>query len=338
MCPRRGDLSGTTVESGPRVSPGLRRGMEKTVRGSSTADPGLDAVRGSARRVQSWCGVRLRVLVHASRQDVPRSTGSSRAPEGARGACLQPALVVGSRDHQSVPAARSPDLGSVGAQPRAHAGEHRAGAAPGIGAGRRLPRAPGRGGRRTARLRRELPHLVPEAIRPAVASARRVFLAGVRPDRVPADLLGRARHPRGRPPQVRQRAGRAAGRRGLAVPEGLFPPVSDVGRLAAGAPPLQRFLGDAAASVLRGRRDAGAGPRRAGRPHAAAASLARSGRPRHAGAARRQHPREPSRSAGHHRRAVRRRQRDADSPGDRARRGRHPRAASRSASDPASST
>ena len=205
----------------------------------------------------------------------------------------------------------------MGPQPRDNAGEHRARAAPRIGTGRRLPLASGFGGSRAARLRRELSHLVREAIRAVAASARRVFLTGVRPDRVVADLFGWARHPGGRPPQVCQRAGRAADRRGIAVPEGLFPPVSDLGRLAAGTPPLQRFLGHAAASGLRRRRDARPDLRRAGGPHAAAASLARSGRPGHTAAARRQHPRESPRSAGRHRRAVRRRQGDADSPGDR---------------------
>ena len=154
-------------------------------------------------------------------------------------------------DHETINLFRRLDraaLGRVGAQPRAHAGEHRAGPPQGAGAGRRLPRATGLGGRRAARLRGEPSHLAPEAIRPAVASARGVFLAGVRPDRVVAHLFGRPRHPRRRPPQVRQRVGRAAGRCGIAVPEGLFPPVPDIGRLAAGMPPVQRFLGNAPAS------------------------------------------------------------------------------------------
>ena len=62
-----------------------------------------------------------------------------------------------------------------------------------------------------------------------------LLLRGVRHRRGGPALFGRPRHPGGRPPQVGQRPGHPPGGGGAALPPGVFPPVPERRRLAAGA-------------------------------------------------------------------------------------------------------
>ena len=85
-----------------------------------------------------------------------------------------------------------------------------------------------------------------------------LLLRGVRPQRVPADLLRRPGRARRRPPQERHRARPAPGGRGPALPAGLLPPAPQRRRLAARAVPPQRLPQHAHRAVpQRGRLAAG---------------------------------------------------------------------------------
>ena len=71
--------------------------------------------------------------------------------------------------------------------------------------------------------------------------AHRLLLDGVRPPRVPADLLGRPRRARRRSPEDRERSRPAARRRRPRVRRGLLPPGAQRRRLAGRALPDQRL-------------------------------------------------------------------------------------------------
>ena len=122
------------------------------------------------------------------------------------------------------------------------------------------------------------------------SEGRRVLLHGVRPDRGPAAILRRPRHPGRRPPQGGQRPRRADRRRRPALPGRLLRPGAVHGRLAAGALPVDRPARAAAgAGPGRGRHRAAGLPRPARRPHAARPGVEGAGRPGAAAAARLRH-------------------------------------------------
>ena len=198
-------------------------------------------------------------------------------------------------------------------------------------AGRGLPRPPRPRGRDLRRLpgaapapgtgkqhRRRRPH-------PRSPTSR-----GVRPHRVPADLLRRPGHPGRRPPEVGQRPRPAAGRRRPALPAGLLPPVPERRRLAAGDATRTTTSTTCRCRSCRDARRA-----RRVRVERATSRAARSSLPDLARAGRAASrstcstptsPENPPRRPRHHRPALRRRPRDAHPPGDPAGHRRHARA------------
>ena len=146
---------------------------------------------------------------------------AARRPRAARPAGAQPRLDLGRADRRRARRGRprGPDRGLR--QPRRDARRGAARSSRGTRRRRRLPRAPGarRGppGRAPGR---------PELVRDAARGARRdrLLLAGVRPQRGAAPVLGRARHPGRRPPQGRQRPRRPDRRHRALLPQRLLPP------------------------------------------------------------------------------------------------------------------
>ncbi len=126
--------------------------------------------------------------------------------------------------------------------------------------------------------------------RAAVPTLDRVLLPGVRDHRGAAAVLRWSRHPRRRPPQGRQRHGRADHRGRPVLPARVLPPVAVARGLAAGDLSGQRPRRAAAHAAARRRR---LGSARDGRPSRRQvprrADLDRPGRPRTPAAARLQH-------------------------------------------------
>ena len=150
--------------------------------------------------------------------------------------------------------------------------------------------------------------------RDLAARPGRLLLARVRHRRGPPAVLGRARRAGRRPPEGRQRPGRAAlGDRAL-LPARLLPPGAQQRRLAAGGLPEPRPVRHGAHPVRRRARprsswaDPARGPGVAGRRGPGAAVPARH-----------RHRRERRRDARHHRPPLRRRHRAPAPPGDPAR-------------------
>ena len=123
----------------------------------------------------------------------------------------------------------------------------------------------------------------------------RLLLGRVRHPREHPDLLRRPGRAGRRPSQGGQRPGHAAGRRRPDVPRGLFPPVPQRRRLAAGTLSRERLLQPAAHPGDQARRHAAADQRAVPRPRGLGAHLAHPGRPRAALPARHQHPAEQRR-------------------------------------------
>ena len=170
-----------------------------------------------------------------------------------------------------------------------------------------VPAPPGRD-RRAPRARVE---------RHTAAHVRRVLLDGVRRARGAAELLGRPRHPRRRPPQGGQRPRRAVDRGRPALPLRLLPPVALARRLADRALPDARPARSAAGAAHRAVRAAAARPRRhARRPDAARQDLEGAGRPHPAVAARLRRRAERRGPARRHGPALRRRPEPPHPPGD----------------------
>ena len=225
--------------------------------------------------------------------ELPRSRCAPGAARRARGDRLQPALVVGPRDDRLFRRLDRDLWEQTGHNPVLMLGQHRPGAAPRGRPGRGVPRAPRPRRGRSEEYMAGAGTWYAKQSRPRRRAAGGLLLDGVRPHRVPADLLRRPRHPRRRPPQVGQRPGRAARRRRPALPEGLLPPVPERG-LAAGALPDNDFstmpvrpVHDAAGRPVRDRR----------RPRPAGPSCSGRGGRRSAGSrspARHQPPREPA--------------------------------------------
>jgi phosphorylase/glycogen(starch) synthase len=146
-----------------------------------------------------------------------------------------------------------------------------------------------------------------------------LLLRRVRDPRVAAHLLGRARGPVGRPPEVRERRRAAARRRRALLRPRLHDAALHVGRRPGRARRDQRAARPGARGrVRRGRRAARAPPAHA-RPRVPPARLARARRSRPALPARLERRVQPVRGPRHHAEPVRRRRDDAHPPGARAR-------------------
>ena len=134
------------------------------------------------------------------------------------------------------------------------------------------------------------------------------------------DLCRWVGHFGGRPFEVGQRSGCAAGRSRIALSAGILPPVSEPVGLAAGSIRRQRLSQSAADARLRKRWQAGGGGCEPGRASGVRAGLARAGGTGSLVPAGYEFRAElPHRRSRHHRPALRWRSRDAHSPGNRAR-------------------
>ena len=139
------------------------------------------------------------------------------------------------------------------------------------------------------------------------ADLRRVFQHGVHVERSSAHLFGRAGQCGRRSTQSRQRSGRAGGRRGTALPAGLFSPGDRQERRAAGPLPVQRSRTIADHALAPAKRGVAAVGNRVAWILGLAARLAGAGRQGEALPAGQQRRGQLSRSSRDHQRALWRR-------------------------------
>ena len=253
-----------------------------------------------------------------SRPPLYRPGPSARTAQPAGQVGDEPSLGVASAHAGPLLSGRPAGVGGGGSGSAAPAvgGPGRAVAA--VGGRRGLLGAHPRGGRRSS----PLPHrasLVPAASGRGRGTSRvdRLLLHGVRPHRGAAELLGRARRARGRPPQVGLRPGGPPDRGRLALPLRLLPPGSVVGGLAGRALPGDRSARVAAGGAhRRGRPPGGGQGRHARSPHVARQGVEGTGGTGSAAAAGQRSAGQRRRAPRHHRPALRRRRRAQDPSAD----------------------
>ena len=190
--------------------------------------------------------IAVRVTARESHPPIYDQPRAARAAGPAAWPDAEPALVLAHGDQRGLRGHRPGRLGAGRRRPGGPAGPGAAGAAGPAGQRQEVPAPAQRRQRRPARLP-DQPALVPGAASTGAAGRTGcrgrgggLLLARVRRHRGAAAVLRRARHPGRRPPEGRQRPGRAADRRGPAVPARVLHSVA-VGRgLAGRALPGQR--------------------------------------------------------------------------------------------------
>ena len=190
------------------------------------------------------------LLLRESSSPFHRPGAAAARARAAADAGHQPAVELAPADAGPVRHARPRSLGAGGPRSGAAAGGDPHGQARRAGRRRRDRRDHPRARRRPRRVPRRAA-LVPGRAggRPDAARGDRLLLDGVRRLRGAAQLLGRPRRARGRPPQGVLGPRPAAHRGGAAVPVGVLPAVAVARRLAAGDLPGARPAGAAAAAA-----------------------------------------------------------------------------------------